>query len=261
MKKLISLLLSVCLLALPAVSLGAEEDGAEIRVAAVCGSESVEVGDQFMVKIMIDGEFDGYLVYSVAGSFDPAVAELVAPVYKDDGFSVVYNEFSNEDGTFQFDAADFSLNGSRDNLIMSLLFEAKAPGKFELHLGHDDGSTVFVGRIGVNGSYSAEQTDLDLTVADDSDGRQNFIIKEREPLTPYADMDGYDWAEIAVGAMARIGVLDGIADGESFEPAKSITRGEFVAMLIRGAKITGTGEQFPDVPEDYPFAAEIAAAR
>ena len=65
-----------------------------------------------------------------------------------------------------------------------------------------------------------------------------------------------------MGAMSRLGVLDGIAEpGGNFEPAKSITRGEFAAMLVRGAHLSGTGEGFADVPDDYPYAAELKAAK
>ena len=40
-----------------------------------------------------------------------------------------------------------------------------------------------------------------------------------------------------------------------------MTRGEFTAMLMRGAKLEGKGEGFADVPADYPFAKEIASAK
>lgn len=265
MKKLLSLMLAACLAATPAMALEVHDE-ADLRVVALCNNESIEVGDQFMVNIMLDGNFDKYLTYSVAGSFDYEMAELIAPVYKDDGFSIIWNVFSNEDGTFQFDAADIaSIKGTDDPLICSLLFKAKQAGTFGLRLGHAAGENVkfFLGRAGiVDGKYDYDfQVDsFEVVIGDDSDNKDVVIIAEREAKTPYDDMYDHAWAEVSVGVLARLGVLDGIAE-ESFEPDKEITRGEFIAMLMRGAKINGEGEGFADVPDDYPFAKEIVAAK
>ncbi len=265
MKKCISALLCLCLFCVPVMADEVTDpDDADFRVVAVCSSDTIEVGDQFLVMIRIDGQHNGYLTYSVAGSFDPETAQLIAPVYKDDGFSIVWNEFSNEDGSFQFDAADINhIKGSTDDLICSLLFEAKKEGKFTLKLGNAAGAKFIVCRTEVvNGSieynFTVEGMEADITA--DTDNSQNIIIAEKKPKTPYDDMDGYEWAEIAVGAMAQLGILDGIAD-QSLQPGKEITRGEFVAMLMRGAKLSSQGDQFPDVPEDYPFASEIMTAK
>lgn len=263
MKKILALLLSLCIIAVPFMGL-AEGETADIRVVAICDADDIEVGDQFLVQVMIDGDFDGYLTYSVVGSFNPEVAELIAPVYKDDKFSIIYNEFSNEDGKFQFDAADLRIQGSTDKLLCSLLFEAKSAGTFSLILGlPEERKNIIVGRTKVvDGKYiySIMPVGLELEVSNATTRDQVVIIKEQKPLTPYNDMNGYRWAEIAVGALSRHGILDGIAD-ESFEPGKRITRGEFIAMLIRGAKLTGGKDQFPDVAEDYPYAKEISIAK
>ncbi len=260
MKRFISIALALCLTVLSMGAVAAA-DGA-IRVGGVCTADSVQVGDQFLVQVMIDGAHNGYLTYSVAGDFDPEMAELIAPVYKDDGFSIVYNDFSNDDGHFAFDAADFSLNGSYDNLICSLLFRAKKAGNFKLAFGGaGDRDPLKVGVLGSAGMYRVEVSDFNIEITENS-GRDNMvIIEERKPLTPYDDMDGHSWAQIAVGALSQLGILAGIADGESFEPDKSVTRGEFVAMLVRAAKLTGGGEQFSDVAADYPYAAEISIAK
>lgn len=264
MKRSISAFLILCLLAMPTWAFGAEEE-ADFRVVAVCSADNVQVGDQFLVQVMIDGEHDGYLTYSVTGTFNPEVAELIAPVYKDDGFSIIYNEFSNEDGKFQFDAADLSLAGCEENLLCSLLFKAKSEGNFELVLGRpEERRDVMVGRrrrVGDKYMYALETVNLTIPISQETDREKAVIIEERKPVTPYDDMAGYSWAEVAVGALARLGILDGIAAGESFEPAKEVTRGEFVAMLVRAAKLTAAGDNFPDVTEDYPFAEEISVAK
>ncbi len=234
-----------------------------LRVAPVCGAEGIQAGDQFLVQIMFDGDNEGYLTYRVNGSFDPEMAELVAPVYKDDGFSIIYNEFSNEDGTFQFDAADLSIRGSVDNLLCSLLFKAKKGGDFVLDLA-DGKDGVAIGMTKVkDGKYMYDVTvsDLTLPVSGEITRKSTVIIEDAKPVTPYGDMAGYRWAEVAVGALNQLGILKGIADGELFEPGKSVTRAEFTAMLVRAAKLTGdTDVTFSDVAEDDPFAAEISTA-
>lgn len=266
MKKVISMLAALCLAAAPVCGAQVEKaEDAEITMKAVCYSDDVEVGDQFLVQVVIDGDYSGYLTYSVSGSFDKDVAELIAPVYKDDGFSIVWNEFSNEDGKFQFDAADIAkIKGTAENPVLSLLFKAKKEGRFSLVLGRpEDKKEIVMGRTkAVDGSYSYDvyAEGMELEIVSDSDGENAVIIAEKEQKTPYDDMFGYEWAEVAVGALSRLGILDSIG-GESFEPDKSITRGEFTAMLVRGAKLSGEGGQFPDVSEDHPFAKEISAAK
>ncbi|MCH5187117.1 MAG: S-layer homology domain-containing protein [Oscillospiraceae bacterium] len=267
MKRILAFVLAICLMAVPASAYEVEEDTG-LRMAAICDNEHIEVGDQFLVRVMLDGDFDRYLTYIITGSFDPEMAELIAPVYKDDGFRVLYNSFSNEDGLFQFDAADIAnMEGSDDPLILSLLFVAKKAGSFSVELGSAPGSIIrlFLGRTKVvdgKQDYDFTVDGFETEIYDDSDKDEVVIISERKNKTPFDDMYGHEWAEVAVGALSRFGILDGIAEpGGSYEPDKSITRGEFVAMLVRGAEFTGSTDNFPDVPEDYPYAKEIMAAK
>ena len=152
-----------------------------------------------------------------------------------------------------------------DPLVCSLLFRAKRAGGFGLRLGEAGGTgdSLYLGRsvpLGDKLDYDVAAEGLTLEITEDTDDSEVTIISGRSTNTPYDDMYDHRWAELAVGAMARIGVLDGIAEG-SFYPDKSVTRGEFTAMLVRGAKLAGEGESFADVPSDYPFAKEITAAR
>lgn len=262
MKKLLMLLLALAL-ALPTAVMPvcAEDADGDLALAPVCDTDEIQVGDQFLVKLMIDGADFKYLVYSMAGSFDSEIAELVAPVYKDDGFSIIWNDFSNETGEFQFDAADIrNIEGSSDPLVLSLLFKAKKAGKFTLTLNEK----CVLGKAKVSEGddyqYDFEKRNFEADITEDTDEKDVVIIAEKERKTPYDDMFGYEWAEISVGALAKLGILEGFCE-ESFLPAQNITRGEFAALLIRSAKIEGTGEQFPDVAEDYKFAEEIKTAK
>lgn len=263
MKKFAALLLALSVAAAP-VNATQVQQGGDFAVAGVCDTENIEVGDQFLVRVVIDGEDFKYLTYSVCGSFDAELAELIAPVYKDDDFSIIWNKFDNETGEFQFDAADIShIEGSSDPLILSLLFKAKKAGNFTLTLGGEEHKFI-LGKSKVTDDnkydYDFEIRPFEAVISDDTDKNDVVIIAEKEKKTPYDDMGGYEWAEISVGALAKLGILDGLCE-ESFEPGKDITRGEFAALLVRSAKLTGTTENFADVPEDYKFAAELSAAR
>lgn len=261
MKKFISALVALALCVAPVCA--ATPDGEDFALTLVCDSETVEVGDQFLVRVLIDGEDFKYLTYSVCGTFDNEIAQLVAPVYKDDGFSIIYNEFSNETGEFQFDAADIQkISGSSDPLVISLLFKATAEGTFRLNFGIDSKKPV-LGRANVtddNYEYNFSTEALEIAVSPDTDNTQTVIIAEKENPTPYNDMGGYSWAEISVGALAKLGILDGFCT-DSFLPAQNITRGEFTALLVRSLKLEGTTEGFADVNDDYPFAKELKTAK
>lgn len=146
--------------------------------------------------------------------------------------------------------------------MISLLFKATAEGTFSLNLGSESKKTI-LGRSNVtdgNYEYNFSAEALEIVVSPDSDNTQAVIIAEKENPTPYNDMGGYSWAEVSVGALAKLGILDGFCD-ESFLPAQNITRGEFAALLVRSLKLEGTAESFNDVDEDYPFAKELKTAK
>ena len=67
----------------------------------------------------------------------------------------------------------------------------------------------------------------------------------------FADMDGSEWYAQAVNYLAGAGILTGYSDG-TFQPNRSITRCEFVAMISRFAKTENTASNpFTDVSESH----------
>ena len=64
-----------------------------------------------------------------------------------------------------------------------------------------------------------------------------------------------------VNALAAAGILNGYSDG-SFQPARPVTRAEFVTILMRlsGKHAEGTND-FPDVPEGRFFTEAVAVAQ
>ena len=79
--------------------------------------------------------------------------------------------------------------------------------------------------------------------------------------TEFSDMDGYEWAEEAVSALAERGIVSGTG-GNAFEPGRDVTRAEFAAMLMRGFGLMDeTAEcDYTDVPEDAWYYSAVATA-
>lgn len=258
MKKILCLVLCVAMLALPVVSTAEEsvavskvEVNYDMTVTPSCNAEAIEVGDQFLVSFEL-ADVKPYLTFQVKGSFDNKLAEVVAPVYSNKVLGVVENSFSNEDGSFTFVAYDQTIRGTEENVLCSILFVAKEEGSFKIELTDE----TMVGKADENAFYVLDINNAQLEIGEDSDNEYVSIIKEPEPLTPYDDMFGYDWAEKAVGVMYNLGALENIAD-TSYYPAQNITRGEFITMLVKVCKLKSSAEvqPFGDVSEEgYQYA-------
>ncbi|MGO4109743.1 family 43 glycosylhydrolase [Paenibacillus sp. YAF4_2] len=96
-----------------------------------------------------------------------------------------------------------------------------------------------------------KQAEVSVTVSKDS-GSGNTGAPDPttpEPAVPaFSDLKGYSWAEEAINALAKIGVINGTSS-TTFEPSRSVTRAEFVTLLVRamGLKADVT-DNFVDVP-------------
>ncbi|MBQ7523905.1 MAG: S-layer homology domain-containing protein [Oscillospiraceae bacterium] len=75
----------------------------------------------------------------------------------------------------------------------------------------------------------------------------------------FADVPNGAWYAEAVNALANIGVIKGV-DGDTFEPARSITRAEFATIATRLANTAEGKAEFTDVPETYWAYGNIATA-
>ncbi len=256
MKRFISILLVLGVLMMPSMAFAQEADDYDFDLEAIVAVKDVEVGDQFMVDIVKSDDEKAFLTFRVNGTFNSEVAELVAPVYTNSSLGVLTNQFDNEEGTFTFEGYDQRIQGVTESVICSLLFKAKKSGEFEVVL--DD---CMLGKADENAFYNLNMTGVKLDIAEDSDGEDVSIIEDTKPLTPFDDMFGYDWAEKAVGVMATLGITEDIAD-TSYYPAKNITRGEFITMLMRVCKqkSSKTVEAFNDVAEDsYQYESVMTA--
>jgi hypothetical protein len=76
----------------------------------------------------------------------------------------------------------------------------------------------------------------------------------------FTDMETH-WARAAVNELTPRGVISGVGDGR-FEPDANVTRGQFIAMLMRLCGVNAAAvETFSDVPAGHGFYTEVNAAR
>lgn len=79
----------------------------------------------------------------------------------------------------------------------------------------------------------------------------------------FADVQHVLWAKQAVEAMAARDIIKGISDG-SFAPAASITRADFITLLVRALELKGSGTNgaaFSDVQPTAHYAQAVAIAK
>lgn len=82
-----------------------------------------------------------------------------------------------------------------------------------------------------------------------------------ELITSFRDLNGYEWADVAIKSLVSKAILNGVGDG-IFEPGRSVTREEFVKILCEGfgfGKSSSVGT-FDDVKMDDWFAPYVSIA-
>lgn len=257
MKRLLCFLIIAALAIIP-VTINAEETGYDMTITPVCSSETIEVGDQFLVSFKLD-DVKPYLTFQMNGTFDSSIAEIIAPVYTNEVIGVLDNTFDNETGSFNLVGYDKTIRGTDDEIVCSLLFKAKKAGDFSVVLTEK----TMLGKADENAFYNLDRRETVFVIGEDTDEVNVSIIEDTPPLTPYDDMLGYEWAEKAVAVMVELGVLEDIAD-ESFYPGENITRGDFITMLVRVCKLKSSAaanaEPFGDVnSESYQYEPVMIA--
>jgi len=80
------------------------------------------------------------------------------------------------------------------------------------------------------------------------------------PATNFKDLAGFEWALEAIEALANSKVILGVSEN-SYEPARSITREEFVKMAVIAFDIPMEGSaEFTDVPHDAWYRPYVMSA-
>ncbi|SFT22137.1 endo-1,4-beta-xylanase [Paenibacillus sp. BC26] len=79
----------------------------------------------------------------------------------------------------------------------------------------------------------------------------------------FGDLAQVPWAKQAVDAMASHGIIKGTA-ANSFSPAASIKRADFIALLVRALELHGTGKEgtmFGDIEPSAYYYSELVIAK
>lgn len=81
------------------------------------------------------------------------------------------------------------------------------------------------------------------------------------PAASFKDLGKVAWAQEAIQALAAKGIIKGL-DANTFAPTKTVTRAEFITMLVRALNLTGsaTTSSFNDVKQGAWYTDSIAAA-
>lgn len=79
--------------------------------------------------------------------------------------------------------------------------------------------------------------------------------------SPFTDLEGYNWAATQIETIRLLGIVSGKSD-KAFAPADSVTRAEFLAMLVRlfGFNAGADVKTFTDVSADDWFYDAVNAA-
>lgn len=77
----------------------------------------------------------------------------------------------------------------------------------------------------------------------------------------FSDMEGYEWANTAVEALASRGIINGTSK-TTFAPGNKITRADFISLLVRYFEFKGEAiDNFTDVPEDMYYTNNVGLAK
>lgn len=81
------------------------------------------------------------------------------------------------------------------------------------------------------------------------------------PAVSFKDLGKVAWAQEAIQALAAKGIIKGL-DANTFAPTKTVTRAEFVTMLVRALNLTNSGatSSFNDVKQGAWYTDSIAIA-
>ena len=86
-------------------------------------------------------------------------------------------------------------------------------------------------------------------------------LEQPQPKPRFTDLGSVPWARESIEKLAELGAIAGV-DGERFDPDGTVTRGQFIKMLIGALGLTAkdTGCVFTDVNENDWYYDAVSAA-
>lgn len=108
-----------------------------------------------------------------------------------------------------------------------------------------------------SGRYDAKSGSIVFETTEFSTYAAAYVTKS------FADIQNVLWAKQAIEAMAARDIINGISD-DSFAPAASITRADFITVLVRALELKSPGTNttsFSDVQRAAYYAQAVAIAK
>ncbi len=172
------------------------------------------------------------------------------------------------DDTYQYES--FVKDGSVYMMVLNNLREEKT---VEIPLISENGRVRADGWTlsGVNGAEKdGARVEGDKLIVDMTETQaamfkltpQTPISEDELTKTSFADLDTHTWAQEAIVALESEGIIPA-SEEYAYRPGENITRGDFAMLLVRTLGITmhNNKVQFDDVPEDAPYAKELALGK
>lgn len=206
-------------------------------------------------------EFDGAVLLSVINQLDWGSARNASQYYADKGavnisFGV-YNTLSSTN----------KANVFKDLKNLKLTDYEKLSDKFDSivnkYINSSSDSSSGGGGGGGNGGGHASAmvapvyTPNNIPTPPPSNDNQPAL-----KVSAFTDMDHYGWAQEAVDALLKRGVIAGDGTGRYY-PQNFVTREEFAKIMVMafGLYESGASVEFADVPEDAWFYGYVASAK
>ena len=95
-------------------------------------------------------------------------------------------------------------------------------------------------------------------------GNIQIMVTPPSTTTRFNDMGSYGWAVPGVEFLAAYGITTGTGTGTTYSPAGTLTRGDYILMLVRTFGFTADGAasgNFSDMKADAYYAVALAVAR
>ena len=122
------------------------------------------------------------------------------------------------------------------------------------------GAISFLPKAGYNGIVVIAYTGTD-NGGNTYSGTVSITVAPPAKSTKFKDMNNHAWATPSVEFLNDYKIVNGTSDS-AYNPAGSISRGDFILMLYRAFNFTSTStSNFKDVPTDSYYYEAIAAAK